>query len=75
MLTEIARGNPSAALEQLRLSESIAGEQRLLAFLAEWAYGYSRINRKEDAARIVEEIKAASMQGMNPGAGGWEMAI
>ena len=29
MLTEIARGNPSAALEQLRLSESIAGEQRL----------------------------------------------
>jgi serine/threonine-protein kinase len=74
MLTEIARGNPSAALEQLRLSESIAGEQRLLVFLAEWAYGYSRINRKEDAARIVGEIKAASMQGLSPGAGGWAMA-
>ena len=73
-LLNIARGNPPAAIAQLELSEKLAGNNRVLVYLPEWAYSYGRAGRREDAERIFKEIMAAADKDARPGAGGFAMA-
>ena len=71
---EIARGNPDAAISQLEFSERVAGDDPLVVFLPEWAYGYGRAGRPADARRIFAAMQRAEEQGAVLGAGGWAMA-
>jgi TolB-like protein len=71
---EIARGNGAEALDQLRLSETIAAAERQPLFLPMWAYGYARLGQAEDARRIVAEMEQREAAGTRFGAGGWAMA-
>ena len=71
---EVARGNPAAAIKQLEISEKIAAGKPLVVFLPEWAYAYSRAGRRQDAARLFNELELAVEKGARPGAGGWAMA-
>jgi TolB-like protein len=71
---EIARGNRAAALEQLRLSETISAAQRQPLFLPMWAYAYGRLGQAGDARRIFAEIEQREAAGTRFGAGGWAMA-
>jgi tetratricopeptide (TPR) repeat protein len=71
---EIARGNEAAALDQLRLSESITAAQRQPIFLPMWAYCYGRLGQRDDARRIVAEMEQRERSGTRFGAGGWAMA-
>jgi TolB-like protein len=71
---EIARGHPDTAIGWLVSAERLAGENRVLALLSEWAYAYARAGRGDDARRIVEELERAAKDGAEPGAGGWAMA-
>jgi TolB-like protein len=71
---EAARGNGSAALEQLRLSENIAAADRQALFLPMWAYVYGRLGLADDARRIFAEIEQREAAGTRFGAGGWAMA-
>jgi Tfp pilus assembly protein PilF len=73
-LMDIARGNPADAIEQLKLSEQIAGANPAIVFLPEWAYDYSRAGSRVDAERLFKDIKAAAEKEAEPGAGGWAMA-
>jgi TolB-like protein len=71
---EIARGNDTAALEQLRLSEAMtaAGPQPL--FMPLWAYAYGRLGQASDARRIATEMQQREAAGARFGTGGWAMA-
>ncbi|MGD2168487.1 MAG: hypothetical protein PVF63_10300, partial [Gammaproteobacteria bacterium] len=69
---EIARGNPAAAASELSLAEQLLGTNRSLVFLPELAYAYSRIGRRDDARRIVQEI-AQSGGSSRIGSGGRAM--
>jgi hypothetical protein len=71
---EIARGNRAAALEQLRLSETIAAAERQPLFLPMWAYGYGRLGQTADAQRIYAEMEQREAAGTRFGAGGWAAA-
>jgi TolB-like protein len=71
---EAARGNSSAAVEELRISEQIAGERPALAFLPEWAYAYSRAGRADEAQRLFRATEARAASGESPGLGGWASA-
>ncbi len=71
---EIAIGNSASAVDQLVLSERLAGDNRLMNLLTQWAYAYGRAGRHGDAERLFQEIKAAGDKGARPGAGGWAMA-
>lgn len=72
-LMEAARGNSAAALEQLRLSETIAAERPPL-YLSMWTYGYGRIGQADDARRLFTEMERLEASGTRFGAGGWAMA-
>jgi TolB-like protein len=71
---ENARGNSDAAVVQIKFSEQLAADDRLVVFLPEWAYNYARAGRPEDARRIFDEMQRAAAMGARPGAGGWAMA-
>ena len=71
---EIARGNDSAALEQLRLSEAVTAASPQPLFMPMWAYAYARLGRADDARRIVAEMQQRETAGTRFGAGGWAMA-
>jgi TolB-like protein/Tfp pilus assembly protein PilF len=71
---QVARGNDAAALEQLRLSEQIAGTEREAVFLPSWAYCYGRLGEAADARRIFAEMEAREAAGTRFGVGGWAMA-
>ena len=71
---EIARGDPDTAVGWLASAERLAGNNRVVGLLSEWAYAYARAGRPNDATRIVEEIVRAASNGAEPGAGGWAMA-
>jgi pentatricopeptide repeat protein len=71
---EIARGNRSVALEQLRLSEEITANEPAPLFLPMWAYCYGRLGRSEDARRLFAEMERREAGGTRFGAGGWAMA-
>jgi pentatricopeptide repeat protein len=72
-MMEIARGNAPAALEQLRLSESITAARPPL-LLPTWAYTYGRAGQVDDARRIFAEMEQRESAGTRFGAGGWAMA-
>ncbi|HEX5048397.1 MAG TPA: hypothetical protein VFX89_14870 [Gammaproteobacteria bacterium] len=67
---EIARGNDAEALTELKTAETLLGRNRVIVSLVDILYGYGRIGRRDDVARIYAEI-----QGLAPaqdiGAGGW----
>jgi len=69
---EFHLGNHAEALRELGLTEQLLGENRSFVYLPELAYAYSRLGRREDAARIFAEIEAAT--GRTVGAGVWAMA-
>lgn len=71
---EMARGNDAAALEHLRLAETITGTDRQPVFLPMWAYCYGRLGLADDARRIVAEMQEKEAAGTRFGAGGWAMA-
>jgi TolB-like protein/tetratricopeptide (TPR) repeat protein len=71
---EVARGNDEAALEQLTLSEQIAGADRQPVFLPMWAYCYGRLGQPADARRIFAEMEEKQSAGTRFGAGGWALA-
>jgi TolB-like protein/tetratricopeptide (TPR) repeat protein len=71
---EIARGNRTAAIEQLRLSENIAGAVRQPVFLPMWAYLYGRGGETGDARRLFAEMQEREAAGTRFGAGGWAVA-
>jgi adenylate cyclase len=71
---EIARGNGAAALEQLRLAESISAAERQPLFLPMWAYAYGRLGEAADARRIFAEMQQREVAGERFGAGGWALA-
>jgi TolB-like protein len=71
---QIARGDRDAALEQLKLSETIAAGERPALLLPMWAYAYGRLGLADDARRIVAEIEQREAAGTRFGAGGWAMA-
>jgi len=71
---EVALGNNPSAVEHLRLSERIAGEDRQPVFLPIWAYCYGRLGEAADAQRIFEEMEAKEAAGIRFGLGGWAMA-
>jgi len=70
----IARGKPETAIRLLKTAEKLAATDRLIAFLGPWAYAYSRAGRREDAARLFEEIGKTAKEGATPGASGWALA-
>ncbi len=70
---ESARGNSAAALEQLRLSETIAVERPPL-YLSMWTYCYGRIGQAQDAQRLFAEMERLEASGTRFGVGGWAMA-
>ena len=53
---------------------AVAGTERLVVFLVEWAYSYGRLGREADAERIFREIESAANHGRMPGPGGWALA-
>jgi TolB-like protein/DNA-binding winged helix-turn-helix (wHTH) protein len=71
---EIGRGNANAAPGLIETAEKLAAPMRPIGFLGPWAYAYWRAGRRDDAARIFEEIRQAENAGTPPGAGGWTMA-
>jgi hypothetical protein len=71
---EIARGNSTAALEQLRLAETISAAQRQALFLPMWAYAYGRLGEAADARRIFAEMQQREAAGTRFGTGGWALA-
>ena len=73
---EIAKGKPSAAIQQLEVSERLVAAIHAppFVYLPEWAYLYGRAGRPADAKRLFDQIKAAADKGAKPGAGGWAMA-
>lgn len=71
---EIARGNATAALEQLRLSEAVTAAAPQPLFMPMWAYAYGRLGRADDARRIVAQMQQREALGTRFGAGGWAMA-
>jgi TolB-like protein len=71
--TEIARGNPDAARQELQLTERLLGENRLIIYLLDIAYSYSRIGDREIAQRLYDEI-VRTAAGQEIGAGGWAIA-
>ena len=71
---DVAAGNPTGAIEQLELSEKLAGGSPPVVYLPEWAYSYGRVGRQEDAKRLLKKIEAAAAKGIQPGNGGWAMA-
>jgi pentatricopeptide repeat protein len=71
---EVARGNDAAALEQLTLSEQIAGADRQPVFLPMWAYCYGRLGQPAEARRIFAEMEEKESAGTRFGAGGWALA-
>jgi pentatricopeptide repeat protein len=73
-LMEVARDNSAAALEQLRLSETIAAAERPPLYLSMWAYGYGRLGQAEDARRLFAEMEQRETSGTRFGVGGWAMA-
>ncbi len=73
-LMEIANDKPSAAIQQLELSEQLGGADPAIVFLPEWAYAYGRAGRPVDAKRLFDKVKAAADKGAEFGAGGWAMA-
>ncbi len=73
-LMEVARGNSAAALEQLRLSETIAADERPPLYLSMWTYGYGRIGQAADARRLFAEMEQREAAGTRFGVGGWAMA-
>jgi hypothetical protein len=73
-LTEIARGNRDAALQELRLTEQLLGDDRLVIFLVDLAYGYGRLGERDNAQRLFAEIRSVAEAGQDIGAGGWALA-
>ena len=71
---EIARGNGAAALDQLRLAESISATERQALFLPMWAYVYGRLGELADARRIFAEMEQREAAGTRFGTGGWALA-
>lgn len=67
-----ANGDPEGALEELRLTEQIMGEDIPAVFLPELAYAYSLLGRTEDASRLVGEIERRGSELV--GLGGQAMA-
>jgi pentatricopeptide repeat protein len=70
----VARGNESAALEQLRLSEATTAGSPQPLFMPMWAYAYGRLGRSDDARRIFGQMQEREAGGARFGAGGWAMA-
>jgi TolB-like protein/Tfp pilus assembly protein PilF len=70
---EIARNNRDAALRELQLNETLLGSNRAVISLVDTAYGYSRIGRSADAARLFAEIQTLA-QKQDIGTGGWASA-
>ena len=71
---QIAAGDHAGALEQLRLSENIAGAVRQPVFLPMWAYLYGRAGQAGDARRLFAEMQEREAAGSRFGAGGWAVA-
>jgi TolB-like protein len=69
---EIARGDFTAAAEELALAERLP--DAFVVFLPIWAYCYGRIGDLESARRIVARIREAEAAGDSVGAGGWALA-
>jgi Flp pilus assembly protein TadD len=70
----IAAGGLDRALEELRLQENLLGDDtRRIVFLPDLAYCYSRIGRRDDADRILQEIESLGST-IDLGAGTWATA-
>ncbi len=67
--TEIARGNNDRAARELELLEQLIGDDRQILCLLDMAYGYSRLDDRNNAQRLYDEIRALAA-GQEIGAGG-----
>ena len=67
---ETARGNVDAAVDELRLTEQLLGEDRTILYALDMAYAYSLNGYREDAERIIREILQKA-ENEDIGTGGW----
>ena len=67
---ETARRNVGPAVEELRLTEKLLGEDRTILYSLDMAYAYSLIGYREDSDRIIKEILEESRK-KDIGTGGW----
>ena len=69
----IALGDSARALADLQLVERMLGNNRIITFLPELAYAYSRIGRGDDARRLFDEIRTIGDRA-DIGVGSWVLA-
>jgi adenylate cyclase len=72
-VTEIARGNPSAALKELELTEKLLGDEREIIYLLDMGYAYGRLGDAGNARRLANEVLGVAVE-RDIGAGGHALA-
>jgi len=70
---EAALGNGAEALNELRHSERLGADNPPLVLIAETAYGYAQLGRREDVVRRFNELEAIPPD-TQVGAGSWALA-
>ena len=72
-LTEILLGNDTEALAQLRLAEVLAGINNP-RYIAQLTYAYSRLDRREDALKLFNQLKTLAYDGQYIPTDYWTLA-